>query len=96
MIAIRLTPSASSEKFVGTQVDDKGHMHLRVTVTVIPEKGKANAALIKFLAKKWRLPKSTFSIISGETARNKTLKISGHAENLKQLINASLTDNNLV
>lgn len=71
-------------------------MRLRVSVTAIPEKGKANTALIKFLSKTWRLPKSAFSIISGELSRNKALKISGSAGNLKQLIVADLAANNLI
>ena len=95
IIAVRLTPSASRDKFDRLEVDSAGAMRLRVSVTAVPENGKANAALIKFLSKKWRLPKSIFSIISGETARNKALKISGPAENLKHLIMASLADNNL-
>lgn len=95
MVAIRLTPSASRNKFDRLELDGAGDMRLRVSVTAIPENGKANAALIKLLSKKWRLPKSTFHIVSGETSRNKALKISGHAENLKRLIIADLTDNKL-
>ena len=62
-------------------------------LTAIPEKGKANAALVKYLSKKWRLPKTTFSIISGETSRNKVLKIEGDPTALKSLIEADLAAN---
>lgn len=96
VVAIRLSPSASRNKLDRCEMDGEGVMRLRVSVTAVPEKGKANAALIKFLSKSWRLPKSTFSIISGELSRYKALKISGSADNLKQLIVTNLADNSLV
>lgn len=40
-----------------------------------PEKGKANAELLNFFAKKIGVPKSGISIISGETNRTKRIKI---------------------
>lgn len=52
-------------------------IRLRVLVTAPPEDGKANAAVIKLLAKAWRLPKSAFVVIAGETDRNKVLFVAG-------------------
>lgn len=52
-------------------------MALKVAVTVPPEKGKANAAVVALLAESWRLPKSAFAIVKGETARNKTVSVAG-------------------
>jgi uncharacterized protein len=94
-IAIRLTPSAAQNKFDRVEMSGEGVMRMRVSVTVVPEKGKANAALIKFLSKTWRLPKSAFSIISGETSRNKALKIEGEPNHLKALIEFRIAELNL-
>lgn len=52
-------------------------MVLKVAVTVPPEEGKANAAVVALLAESWRLPKSVFTIVKGGTARNKTVGVAG-------------------
>ena len=44
---------------------------LRVSVTQAPEKGKANKAMIEVLSKRLGLRKSQFSLVSGETSRQK-------------------------
>lgn len=56
---------------------------LKVSVTKAPEEGKANAALVKFMAKEWRRAKSSIEIIQGQTSRNKTLLINGDAASLQ-------------
>jgi uncharacterized protein (TIGR00251 family) len=50
---------------------------LKAQVTAPPEDGKANAAVIALLAEQWRLPKSSFDVIKGQTARAKTVRVSG-------------------
>jgi uncharacterized protein YggU (UPF0235/DUF167 family) len=47
-------------------------------VNAVPEDGKANKALIAFLAKSWKLPKSSFSLLSGQTSRLKVILITGN------------------
>jgi len=46
-----------------------------VLVTEVPEKGKANAALIKLLAKKLGIAKTSITLVSGDTSRNKVLSL---------------------
>jgi uncharacterized protein YggU (UPF0235/DUF167 family) len=48
----------------------------------VPEDGKANAALIALLAREWRVPKSSVSVVRGATDRHKTLLVAGAAEPL--------------
>jgi uncharacterized protein (TIGR00251 family) len=48
---------------------------LRVRIKAPPVEGKANAYLIKFLSKHWKIPRSQIEILSGETRRNKRLRI---------------------
>ena len=43
----------------------------------MPDKGKANTAVIALLAKALGVPKSAITVTSGETARLKTLAIAG-------------------
>lgn len=50
---------------------------LRVAVTQPPEKGKANAAIVKLLAKSLGLKRSQIELVSGETSSRKLLAISG-------------------
>jgi len=83
-VAVRLTPKASRDRVEGTQAEADGGMVLKVSVTAVPEDGKANSALIKLLAKEWRLPKSAIEIVHGATDRRKTLFIGGDAGQLRQ------------
>jgi uncharacterized protein YggU (UPF0235/DUF167 family) len=39
--------------------------------------GKANQAVIEFLAERLRVPKSNVEIVSGETGRNKLVAVRG-------------------
>jgi uncharacterized protein YggU (UPF0235/DUF167 family) len=56
---------------------DDGSAVIRVRVTAVPDKGKANAAVIVLLAKALGVPKSAISVVSGETARLKTIAVAG-------------------
>lgn len=77
LIFIRVTPNAGQTRVVGKFTDEKNQEYLKVNVASVPEDGKANEELIKFLAKKLKIPKSQIEIIRGETSRLKVLRISG-------------------
>ena len=85
-VALHITPGASRAKIVGLVSEADGTQALKVAVTAPPEDGKANQAVIKLLAKEWRLPKSTFSIATGATQRRKTIMIQGDARVLETKI----------
>lgn len=57
---------------------------LRVRVSAVPDKGKANAAVVALLAKALGVPKSAVSVVSGETARMKTLDVVGDGATLEK------------
>ncbi len=61
---------------------------LRVRVTAVPDKGKANAAVMGLLAKTLGVPKSAVTLVSGETARLKTIAIEGDPAALAARIEA--------
>ncbi|MBV17465.1 MULTISPECIES: DUF167 family protein [Thalassospira] len=79
---VRLTPKASRNAIGDVVADASGQMQLRVSVTAVPENGKANQALIKLLAKAAKCPKSSIRIVSGLTDRNKKLLIDGDPDEL--------------
>jgi uncharacterized protein len=72
---IRATPKAGRDEIVGLVVSPTGATSLAVKVTAIPDKGKANQAVIEVLAKTMHISKSSFRLSSGETARDKVLEV---------------------
>ena len=81
-VQVRLTPKASRDRIDGLAAEADGGTVLKVSVTSVPEDGKANAALIKLLSKEWRVPKSTIDIVQGATDRRKVLLITGESGDL--------------
>lgn len=73
-LQVKVTPNAATERVKAERLPD-GQLQLRVYVTVVPENGKANAAVLKLLAKMLKLPKSALSIIQGENNREKIVRI---------------------
>ena len=80
---VRLQPAAAAERILGIVEDAASDSMLKVAVTAPPEKGKANAALVKLLSKRWKIPKSEISIIKGVTERRKTVHIAGAPDRLR-------------
>lgn len=81
-VSVRLTPKASANRIQGIARDADGTAVLKVQVTAIPEAGKANEALVKLLAKTWKLPKTSLSVVSGATSRRKVVRIAGEPRDL--------------
>jgi uncharacterized protein (TIGR00251 family) len=75
-LAVRLTPKGGRNALQGWGQDGEGRPYLKVRVSAPPVDGAANAALLGFLAKTLRRPRSSLKIISGETARLKLVEIS--------------------
>ena len=53
---------------------------LKVAVSAPPEKGKANKALLKMLARELRVSPAAVSIVAGGGSRRKLVKIEGVSE----------------
>ena len=70
--AIRLQPRASRNAVVGEMGDA-----LKITLTAPPVDGKANEACIEFLAILLKVPRSSVTIASGESSRNKVIRVAG-------------------
>lgn len=69
-LRLYVQPRASRDAFVG---DHDGE--LKVAITAPPLDGKANAHLIKFLARAFRVAKSQVVLEKGELGRHKQLLI---------------------
>lgn len=81
-VILRVTPGASRTGFSGLAATVDGGQALKVSVTAVAEDGRANDAVIKFLAKSWRVPKSSLSLIAGAADRHKIIHVSGSPEQL--------------
>lgn len=67
--ALRVTPKASRNAIVASEEG------LRVYVTTVPEDGKANAEVVKLLAKALGVPKSRLTLVRGATSRDKLFRL---------------------
>ena len=77
---LKVTPNASKDTVEGLVEDADGGRRLAVRVRAVPEKGKANSAVEKLLAKTLRVPKSSVSVVRGDTHRLKTVRISADGD----------------
>jgi uncharacterized protein (TIGR00251 family) len=87
-VRLRVQPGASRQGVQGLVRLADGQIALALRVSAPPEGGKANAALVKLLAKTWRLPKSAINIIAGHGQRRKILLISGDPTALEPRLQA--------
>jgi hypothetical protein len=92
-VFVRVTPGARTGEIAGLWRGAKGEQRLAVKVTAPPDKGKANAAVIKVLARALGLPKSSLSVASGETSRLKTIAIVSKSSDRVAALNALAGEN---
>ena len=85
-LSVKVVPNSSKCEIVGVIEDS-----LKIKLDVPPVEGKANEKLIKFLAKLLGVPKTSITIVSGETGKNKILFIKGDAEELSAKITSFLS-----
>ena len=70
ILELLIQPRASKTSLVG---EHDGRLKIRLAAP--PVDGAANEALIRFLSDKLGVPRSSVSIMSGETGRRKTVRI---------------------
>jgi len=70
--AVRVQPRASQSAIVG-EMDGA----LKVRLAAPPVEGAANEELIRFLAKLFDVPRQNVAIVSGGTAKNKIIRVTG-------------------
>ncbi|WP_455482197.1 DUF167 domain-containing protein [Bartonella sp. B35(2025)] len=86
ILSVYLIPKASIDRIIGAEYKNDGKQYLVICLRAIPEDGKANKALIKFLSKQWKIPSSYISLKSGAASRYKRLHFSRYIEELKKIL----------
>ncbi|MCU6678879.1 MULTISPECIES: DUF167 family protein YggU [Leclercia] len=70
VLRLYIQPKASRDSIVGLHGDE-----VKVAITAPPVDGQANAHLVKYLAKQFRVAKSQVLLEKGELGRHKQVKI---------------------
>lgn len=78
---VRVQPGAARNEIVGVQGDA-----LKIKINAPPVKGKANKALIDFLAKELGVKRSEVEIVSGHMSRVKKIKVIGKGTRIKKRV----------
>ena len=71
-LTLHIQPGAKKTAFAGLHGDA-----LKIRLAAPPVDGKANEALLRFVAEALTLPKSAVSLKSGQTSRRKVLELQG-------------------
>jgi uncharacterized protein (TIGR00251 family) len=75
-IAVRAQPGAKKTAMTGIYGDGSA-AQLRIAVQAPPVEGRANLALIAFLAELLEIPRNTVEIVTGELSRSKVFLLRG-------------------
>lgn len=67
IVNIKISPNAKKNEIIS-----EGDI-IKVKITAQPVDGKANKALVEFLSKTFKIPKTSIKIIKGETSKEKTI-----------------------
>ena len=70
--AVRVHPRAKKNAITG----ELGEA-LKIALTAPPVEGRANEAVVEFLAEVLRVPKGSVSIAAGQSSRNKVVRVQG-------------------
>ena len=80
VLKVQVQTRASRDEVVGPHGDA-----LKIRITAAPVAGAANKHLLKFLAKRLKIPQNQLSLKSGATSRAKSIAIEGiSAEEVRQ------------
>ena len=69
IIRIKIVPNSSKNDII---LEEE---FIKVKVTAQPIENKANKALVEFLSKSFKVPKTSIEIVKGDTSKEKTLLI---------------------
>jgi uncharacterized protein (TIGR00251 family) len=70
--AVKVHPRAKKNAITG----ELGEA-LKISLTTPPVDGRANEACVEFFAKLLKVPRSSVTIASGQTSRNKVIRVAG-------------------
>lgn len=67
IVNIKISPNSKKNEII------KEKELVKIKITAQPIDGKANKALIEFLSKNFKIPKTSIKILKGETSKEKTI-----------------------
>jgi uncharacterized protein (TIGR00251 family) len=72
-----------------TRISGEHDGQLKIQLAAPPVDGEANAALLDFICKRLRVPKSQVELVAGETSRRKRVRVRGvDAASVEAVMNA--------
>ena len=75
-LAVRAQPGAKKTAIIGVYGDGDA-AQLKIAVQAPPVEGRANEALVAFLAETFGIPKRSVELVSGELSRSKVFLLRG-------------------
>ena len=85
IVNFKIIPNSSKNDLI------LGEDLIKIKLTAQPVENKANKALIQYLSKLLKIPKSNIEIIRGETSKEKTVLFSTTDSDKKSFIMSQLT-----
>ena len=86
--AVKIQPRARRNAIVGELGDA-----LKIALTAPPVEGRANDACVDFLADLLDLPRSSITIVSGQSSRSKVIRVAGYTlQGLRAKLNPQSND----
>ena len=74
VLKVRVSPGAKEDKVLGPLGDE-----LKISLSAPPQDGRANAALVRFLAESLGVRKASVTLQSGASQRSKLVRVEGIA-----------------
>jgi len=71
LLSLKVVPNASKTESAGVMSDGTR----KIRVAAVPENGKANEALRRFLAEEYGVPLDQVEIVAGHTGTRKTVRV---------------------
>ncbi|PWE18213.1 hypothetical protein DDZ18_00970 [Marinicauda salina] len=78
-LRVKAQPRAAADRIEGVVAGADGGARLKVRVRAAPEKGAANAAIAKLLAKALGVPKTAVTLHAGGASRDKVFAVAAPA-----------------
>ncbi|MEP9401318.1 DUF167 domain-containing protein [Sphingomonas sp. VNH70] len=77
LLTVRVTPRASRSALAGTIALDDGRTALALRIAAPPVDGAANAEVVRLLAKALGVARGRVTIVAGDSARVKRVRVAG-------------------
>ena len=78
IVELKVVPNSSKNGFV---LPDTPEQSVKLKVTAQPIENKANKAVIEFLSKYFKIPKTSIVVLRGESSKEKTILLKTDDEN---------------